>query len=89
MPGNYNDMNEIDRKQEMLLILDEYFNRGVDKKKFIDVNRIPLICQDISNIHKSLDKIEGNLDWVVKIIIGAVILALIGLILVQHPISLQ
>lgn len=82
-------MNEIDRKQEMLLILDEYFNRGVDKKKFIDVNRIPLICQDISNIHKSLDKIEGNLDWVVKIIIGAVILALIGLILVQHPISLQ
>lgn len=79
-------MNEENRKQEMLVILDEYFNRGVDKKKFIDVNRIPLICQDISNIHKSLDKIESSLDWAVKIVIGAVILALLGMILIQHPI---
>jgi hypothetical protein len=68
-------------KDEMLTILDEYFNRGVDKKKFVDVSRIPLICQDISNIHKSLEKIEDNVSWVVKLIVGAVLLGLIALIL--------
>ena len=68
-------------KEYLLLVLDEYFNRGVDKKKFIDVNRIPLICQDISNMHKSISKIEDNIKWVVRLIIGAVILAGIALIL--------
>ena len=73
----------IRQKEEMLDILDEYFNRGVDKKKFIDVNRIPLICQDISNIHIALKKIEDNVTWIVRLIIGAVVTALIGLVIMN------
>ena len=71
------------QRDEMLDILDEYFNRGVDKKKFIDVNRIPLICQDISNIHIALKKIEDNVTWIVRLIIGAVVTALIGLVIMN------
>ena len=71
---------EEDTKQYLLGILDEYFGRGVDKKKFIDVNRIPLICQDIANIHISIDKIEGNISWGVKILIASVLTGLVALI---------
>ena len=70
-------------KEKMLDTLDEYFNRGIDKKKFIDVNRIPLICQDIANIHQSIAKLEDNTTWIVRLIIGAIVLALLGLVLVQ------
>lgn len=75
-------------KEYLISVLDEYFDRGVDKKKFIDVNRIPLICQDIFNIHKDIGEIkenqkemQDNVKWVVRLIIGAVILAGIAMIL--------
>lgn len=72
-----------ERKIEMLTTLDEYFNRGIDKKKFIDVNRIPLICQDISNIHADIKEIKGTMNWITRLIIGAVVLALLGMVLVK------
>lgn len=68
------------QKQEMLDVLDAYFNAGVDKKKFIDVSRIPLICQDIKVIHSSIEKIDSNVTWVVRLIIGAVLLAGVAMI---------
>lgn len=71
------------QKQQMMDVLEEYFNRGVDKKKFINTDRIPLICQDISYIHDRLGKIDENMTWIVRLMIGAIILALIGL-LVTH-----
>ena len=74
-------MNNPENKNYLLDVLDEYFNRGVDKKKFIDVNRIPLICQDISSIHKSIEKIEDNVTWIVRLIIGAVLLGLIAILI--------
>lgn len=67
-------------KEELLDTLDEYFSRGVDRKKFIDVNRIPLICQDISNIHKSISKIEEYISWLIKLVVGGVVLALLAMI---------
>ena len=75
------------QKEEMMDILDEYFNRGVDRGKFIDTSRIPLICQDISTIHRDIADIKGNIGWVIKIIIGSVILALLGLIFVHAPVA--
>lgn len=37
--------------------------------------------KDIVNINKQLDKISANTTWILRIIIGAIITALIGLLL--------
>lgn len=60
--------------------LRDVFNENVDTKRFVDVSRIPLICQNILGIDKRLNSIEGNLTWGVRIIVGAVILSLLTLI---------
>lgn len=70
-------------KEEFKKILEDYFNQGVDKKKFINTDRIPLICQDISNIHSDIRDIKDNQTWLVRLIIGAIVLALLGLVLVN------
>lgn len=51
------------------------------QKKFIDITRIPLICKDISQMQKDIEAMRNNTTWAVRIVIGAVILALIGLLL--------
>lgn len=37
--------------------------------------------KDIVNINKQLDKISANTTWILRIIIGAILTALIGLLL--------
>jgi len=37
--------------------------------------------KDIININKQLDKISANTTWILRIIIGAIVTALIGLLL--------
>lgn len=76
-------MEENTTKKDFLEALDEYFNRGIDTKKFIDVNKIPLICQDIRNIHMDIKEIKGTMTWITRLIIGAVVLALLGTILIK------
>lgn len=85
---------ETKSKDWMIEVLEEYFNRGVDKKKFIDVNRIPLICQDISEIHttlqeiksaqeqsqKNISEMQDNFKWGVRLVLGAVVLGLVALL---------
>lgn len=61
-------------REEMLWILEEYFERWLEKKKFVDTSRIPLICQDIAQIHKRMEKIDDSLTRIVRLIIGALIL---------------
>lgn len=51
--------------------------------RFINVGRVPLICQSILGINKRLESIESNMTWGVRIVIGAVILALLTLVLKQ------
>lgn len=63
--------------KKLITALDEYFSQD---RKFIDVSRIPLICQDIRNIHTSLNKIEDNMTWIVRLIIGSVVLAILALV---------
>lgn len=43
---------------EIIKALDAYFSQD---KKFIDVSRIPLICQDIRGIHSILTEIKNSL----------------------------
>lgn len=44
--------------------LDKYFNRGVQERKFVDIARIPFICDDIRGIHAKMDKISNDFVWV-------------------------
>lgn len=46
-------------KNELLKILDEYFRQD---RKFIGTSRIPLICQDIHNIHEKLKEIVDGIE---------------------------
>lgn len=57
------------------------FSAGVGDKRFIDITRIPLICQSIVGIDSRLKNIEGNVTWGVRIVVGAVLVALIALVI--------
>lgn len=48
--------------------------------RFVNIGRVPLICQSIIGIEKRLTTIEGNIVWAVRIILGAVILGLLTLL---------
>ena len=40
--------------ERTIKIIKEYFDEGEERKRFIDVNRIPFICQDIKSIKDDL-----------------------------------
>lgn len=58
------------------------FSAGVDDKRYIDVSRIPLICQSIVGIDKKLDLLVTQAEfWPVKTLVyGLVSLILSGVI---------
>lgn len=58
-------------------VFGEYENSG----RFIDAAKIPLICQQINQLHDNVASIQDNIKWAARIIIGAVILALLALVL--------
>jgi len=70
-------------KREIRLAVEDAFSAQVLDKRYIDVSRIPLICQSITNIDARLKGIEGNITWGIRIVVAAVITALMGLIIVQ------
>ena len=45
------------------------------------VARIPAICTDIRNIMDDIKNIQDNITWGVRIIIGAIILALVAMVI--------
>ncbi len=64
--------------QELLSHIDEKvasgvekgFKAGVDDKRYIDVTRIPLICQSIVSIDKKLDQLVSKEEfWPVKTLV--------------------
>lgn len=52
-----------------------------NKGRYIDITRVALICQSIIGIDARLKNIEDNQKWAVHIIVGAVIVAVIALVL--------
>jgi hypothetical protein len=63
--------------------LRDVFGEKENSGRFIDTSRIPLICQDIKGIHGEVADIKDNLRWIVRLIIGAVVTALLGLVLIK------
>lgn len=51
------------------------------QKRFIDITRIPLICQNINQMHEDIASIKDNLKWGVRVVIGAVLLAGVTMVL--------
>ncbi len=49
------------------------------RKRFVDISRVPLICQAILGIDQRLKTMEGNITWGVRIIIGAFIMGIVAL----------
>lgn len=70
--------------------VEKAFSAGVDDKRFIDVSRVPLICQSIVGIEKRLTAIDEKMDTklvsveafspVQKIVYGMVGLILIAVV---------
>ena len=60
--------------------ISDFFDRGVTSKKYVDIGRIPFICDDIEKIHLSINAIESNVWWIMTIGggIGGTILLGIG-----------
>lgn len=52
--------------------LDKYFNRGVQERKFVDVDRIPFICDDIRGIHIKIEKMGNDFVWIKWLVMGLV-----------------
>jgi len=45
------------------------------------VRRIPILCTNIDAMHKSIEKIETNMTWGVRIVLGAVLLGVLKVVL--------
>lgn len=54
--------------------LETFFSRGVDEKRFIDVGRIPFICDDLRGIHATLESMRNDMKWA-KYIGGGFVIA--------------
>lgn len=62
------------------------FSAGVDDKRYIDVSRIPLICQSIIGIDEKLDELVTRQEfWPVKTLVygitGLMLAGVIGALL--------
>lgn len=46
----------------MIVLLDEYFRRGQAEKRFVDVGRIPFICDDIRGLHQESKETKESVN---------------------------
>ncbi|MEK4707085.1 hemolysin XhlA family protein [Bacillus sp. FSL R10-2780] len=69
----------LDLKQEILQIKSDQKNMQDDIRKL--ETRTIINEKEIININKQLEKISVNTTWILRIIIGAIVTALIGLLL--------
>lgn len=58
----------------------EEFNRLDDKVDGL-ANRQTRTEEKVDNVEKKLDKIDSNTTWILRIIVGSILLALLGLII--------
>ncbi len=69
-------------KQALLDGLKEVFGYGDERQgseqMSILVRRIPLICQDVKQIHVDISDIKGNIKWGVRLVIGSLVTALVA-----------
>lgn len=68
-----------DVKKEIELIRQDHKDLSRDVRKL--ETRTTINEKDINNINEQLKKIGSNTTWILRIIIGAILLALLGLVL--------
>lgn len=59
--------------------LEDFFEGRKAKGRFIDIDRIPFICDDIADIKVSIDKINDLIWRFIMAMLGLLILILLGL----------
>lgn len=76
-------MKELEKtiKEMLTEALKDAFGEHKNSGRFIDTNRIPLICKDIADMRGDISEIKDSLKWVNRLVLGAVILAIIATIL--------
>lgn len=73
--------------------LEEFFNRGVERKQFVQTRNLPMICDDLHGVHSELKDMRENSvtktdflllkqqsDLTNKIVLGAVAIILVAFI---------
>lgn len=86
-------LNDVNQDQLTLAVtgaLRTVFGENVDSKRFVDITRIPLICQSIIEIHGDIKDIKESLDKkfvtkeefspIQKIVMGAVGMILVAVL---------
>lgn len=71
---------EAENTRALTEALRDVFGEHEKTNRFVDVTRIPLICRSIIETNARLNKIEENLAWGVKIVLGTVILGVLALL---------
>lgn len=71
-------------KEALLEGLKEVFGEGdgqdTDQMKVL-VRRIPILCTNIEVMHTDIAAIKSNLNWVVRLVLGSVIAAILKIVL--------
>jgi hypothetical protein len=70
--------------KQLLSILKEVFGESDAENPTqmkILVRRIPILCTNIENMHRLIEEMRANQTWVVRLIIGGVIAAVMALVL--------
>ena len=66
-----------------------YSDKAADSPEMtVLIRRIPLICQDVRDMKEDISEIKGNTQWVVRLILGAVLVALLSMVIPHLSISL-
>lgn len=73
-------------KASLLEGLKEVFGESDSKdpdQMRILVRRIPILCTNIEQMHQDISSIQSNITWALRLIIGAILLAVLKLILLS------
>ena len=75
------DKDQLKIKEAVTDALKEVFTEGdtKDPEMKILIRRIPILCTNVEAMHKSIADIQNNLTWVVRTVIGGVIIAILTL----------
>jgi uncharacterized membrane protein len=63
--------------------MDDQWKGSVEMRLTQLETRVAVAENNIDTINKKLDKIESNTTWLLRIVIGAIILAILGLVVIQ------
>lgn len=72
-------------KAALLEGLKEVFANDNDKtpsEMSVLIQRVPILCTNVIQMHDDIANIKSNLTWIVRLVVGAVVVALLKLILV-------